>query len=58
MGRDKVEPLELTEQEKKEGWHIAHCRGNGYKEGCRKPYKKLCWHTPSGCPNCNATFVD
>lgn len=48
----------LTEEEKAAGWTIDHCSGNGYMPGCRKPYKKLNWHTPSGCPNCHATFVD
>jgi len=52
------EEIKLTEQEIKDGWFIDYCSGNGWKQGCRKPYKKLNWHTPSGCPNCNATFVD
>lgn len=50
--------LELTEDEKHEGWHIAHCGGNAHVPGCGKPYKRLNWHTPSGCRHCNATFVD
>lgn len=50
--------IELTEEEKKEGWSISHCRGNGFVRGCGKPYRTLNWYTPSGCPNCPATFVD
>lgn len=55
---DNKKDLVLTEQEKKDGWYISYCKGNGYKKGCKLPYKKKSWHTPSGCPNCNATFVD
>lgn len=48
----------MTLEEKASGWKVAYCAGNGYKRGCRRPYKTLNWFTPSGCPHCNATFVD
>lgn len=50
--------LDLTTEEKAEGWRITQCRGNTYKRGCGKKYRTLNWFTPSGCPHCNATFVD
>lgn len=50
--------LTLTEDEKKMGWHIGQCEGNGYRRACHGKFKRLNWHTPSGCPHCNATFVD
>lgn len=50
--------ITLTEEEKKEGWSIARCHGNGFSRGCGKQYKTLNWYTPSGCPHCHATFVD
>lgn len=49
---------ELTQEEKDAGWYIDTCHGNTYKSGCRKQFKALAWHTPSGCPHCGATFVD
>jgi len=52
------EKLMLTEEEKTQGYKIALCRGNTYKKGCGKPYKKLNWYTPSGCTACHATFVE
>lgn len=51
-------PLVLTEEEKAAGWTIVRCPGNGYVPACGKLFKRLNWHTPSGCPNCHATFVD
>ena len=58
MNDKEPEELILTEQEKKEGYKIKYCHGNGFVRGCLKPYKEKNWYTPSGCPNCNATFVD
>lgn len=55
---EKEQELVLTEEEKKKGWTIARCPGNGYKRSCGKMFKRLDWCTPSGCPHCHATFVD
>lgn len=49
---------ELTDEERKEGWKIERCHGNTHKRGCGKSFKSLSWFEPSGCPHCNATFVD
>ena len=54
----RSEDLNLTEEQKEEGWRMATCQGNGYRRACGKSFKKLNWHTPTGCPHCNATFVD
>jgi len=50
--------INLTQEEKDNGWKLAYCPGNGYKAACKKPYRTLNWFTPSGCPHCSATFVD
>ena len=48
----------LTEEETAAGWKIERCPGNGYRPSCGRLIKRLDWCTPSGCPHCNATFVD
>lgn len=50
--------VNLTDEERKEGWRIAYCSGNTHKRGCGKGYRTINWHTPSGCPHCSASFVD
>lgn len=50
--------IDLTENDKKEGWRIEKCHGNTHKIGCGKQFRSKSWYEPSGCPHCSATFVD
>ena len=58
LERTIIVDIEITDEEKKDGWYISVCNGNAHRRGCKKTYKKISDFLPDACPNCQASFCD